>query len=162
MSFLATKHVFFYGSVFFSIFSYSLFAQVQEKSYDESWEDWKENAFRIKDQRERISKGQALPFLILRYTGKKKNKLAFYDLEGRESYYRYRRDRFDKLAEKKLPPLIKGEVYRVSGAFLGLSFQNVFISKNSPQFQEKIKNPDAVLVFQFQSAKVFLGRRTLF
>ena len=148
------------GCIIFSTLSYSLAAQTEKKPYDG---DLREGDRRIKDQREKIKTGQQ-PFaaLRLRYAGKRKNDLVFYDLDGQSIYYRYRMDRFDDLAEKKLPLLTKGQAYRVRGLFLGLSFQNIFIAKNSPQFQAKLKDRNAILVFQFQSAEALLGERILF
>ena len=148
------------GYIIFSILSGSLTAQTEKKPYDG---DLREEDRRIKEQREKIKTGQQ-PYaaLRLRYAGKKKNDLVFYDLDGQSIYYRYRMDRFDDLSEKKLPLLTEGQAYRVRGIFLGLSFQNIFIAKNTSQFQAKLKDRNAILLFQFQSAEALLGERILF
>ena len=53
--------------------------------------------------------------LRLRYSGTRGDYLAFYDIEGRDIMYRYREDRFDRRAEKRIQDLIAGQAYRVSG-----------------------------------------------
>ena len=154
-----------WGCFFLAALSYPIEAQIEKKPSEKdsrNAEDLREDDQRIKEQRERIKKGQSPVPLPLRYAGKRRNELIFYDIEGQQIYYRYRKDRFDDLAEKKLPLLVKGQTYRVRGLFLGLSFQNIFIPKDASQFQTKLNDSNAILVFQFQSAESLLGERILF
>ena len=158
---------FFVSTLFYST-SISIEAQTEKGGYDRSLGklgDLREDDERIKKQREKIEQGQLPPLvtLRLRYAGKRKNDLIFYDLEGEEIYYRYRKDRFDDLAEKKLPLLVKGQAYRVRGPFIGLSFQNIFIAKSmdTDLFQARLRDRKAILIFQFQSAKALLPARLL-
>ena len=126
----------------------------KKKDLREAVGEIKEKDPRVKEQRKKIEEGQApFPFLSLRYKGKHANYLVFYDLGGEDIYYRYRIDMFDDLAEKRLPPLTRGQAYEVKGSFLGLSLQNVFIPRDAKQFKDKLRHPRAILVFQFQSLR---------
>ncbi len=46
---------------------------------------------------------------------------VFYDRNGDEVYYRYRRNKFDSEAEKKLTGLFSGQSYRVNGEYAGVA-----------------------------------------
>ncbi|MBK8395626.1 MAG: hypothetical protein IPL26_10335 [Leptospiraceae bacterium] len=46
---------------------------------------------------------------------------VFYDLNGDEVYYRYRRNKFDSDGEKTLTGLFSGQTYRVNGEFAGVA-----------------------------------------
>ncbi len=46
---------------------------------------------------------------------------VFYDRNGDEVYYRYRRNKFDSESEKKLTGLFSGQSYRVNGEFAGIA-----------------------------------------
>ncbi len=46
---------------------------------------------------------------------------VFYDLNGDEVYYRYRRNKFDSDGEKLLTGLFSGQAYRVNGEFAGVA-----------------------------------------
>lgn len=45
----------------------------------------------------------------------------FYDRNGDEAYYRYRRNKFDSDGEKRLTGLFSGQSYRVKGEFAGVA-----------------------------------------
>ncbi|MDX1957985.1 MAG: hypothetical protein SFU98_05400 [Leptospiraceae bacterium] len=71
------------------------------------------------------------------FRGKENDYLVFYDLDGNESLFRYRRDKFDLDAEEKVKGLFSGHEYLVKGEFQGiLSFYDSIkkIYLNPPVF----------------------------
>lgn len=89
----------------------------------------------------------------LRYSGTRGDYASFYDLAGREIYFKYREDRFDVAAEKKLADLMSGEAYLVRGDFIGLVLRSRMTRKGENSFLETLKDPDAILVYEFTDAK---------
>jgi hypothetical protein len=51
---------------------------------------------------------------------KDRDNLVFYDLNGHESFFQYRRNKFDYPAEDKVKGLFSGHEYLIKGTFLGL------------------------------------------
>ena len=114
----------------------------------------KETEPRLSQLQTMIKLKQPIPKdLTLLYSEKKGNYLIFYDIEGRNAYYRYRRDRFDEQTEKKIPkPLIKGQSYRIKGMLEGLLYKGKLLKKDSKIFIEKLESTDSLLIFRFISA----------
>ena len=89
----------------------------------------------------------------LRYSGVRGDFLSFYDLDGREIYYRYREDRFDDRGDARMRDLISGEAYVVHGQFQGMLVEGKLTASTDPEFRKILENPEAVPVFLFQSAE---------
>ncbi len=149
--------------VFFSvcIFLLPIFPLQAQQDYNSNI---KQEEPRIKDVRLNLSKDLP-PFpkngLLLFYSRQSDaNYLVFYDRDGQELYFRYREDRFDRDAEKKLPFLRKGQAYRLKspgtllGILLGPFFGPTASKKFFPVQQHKphLSNTQATLVFQFEGA----------
>ncbi|MEQ9365977.1 MAG: hypothetical protein RIF32_17165 [Leptospirales bacterium] len=90
--------------------------------------------------------------LRLRYGGTRGDYLAFYDLEGRDIFFRYREDRFDRRAEKKTRELIAGQAYRVRGEYTGVIVEGVFFAAGAEEYPEALQNSAAVLAYNYGSA----------
>jgi hypothetical protein len=68
-----------------------------------------------------LTKEDKNPFeLNLFYRGTESDYVVFYDLDGIEAYFKYRRDKFDIIAEEKLVGLFQGHSYKVRGKFHGI------------------------------------------
>ena len=116
--------------------------------------DIREDDLRVKDLRASLlSGGQNLPAALrLRYSGPRGDYLAFYDLAGIDVYFRYREDRFDRRAEKKLRDLIAGQAYSVQGRFRGVIHDGVFYEQGAAEFPENLASPGSILAFEFVAA----------
>lgn len=69
--------------------------------------------------------------LLLFYRGQEGDYAIFYDLDGKEALFQFRRNRFDLESEKKLIGLFPGLVYRVKGNFKGmLVYYHPILKKN--------------------------------
>ncbi|MCB1190670.1 MAG: hypothetical protein H7A23_23170 [Leptospiraceae bacterium] len=66
--------------------------------------------------------------ISLFYKGKYSDYVVFYDLSGEEIYYKYRRNKFDIRAERRVISLVPGYAYRVNGNFIGM-----YIYKNKAE-----------------------------
>jgi hypothetical protein len=53
------------------------------------------------------------------YKSKEDDYVIFYDIEGNELYFKYRRDKFDRDADYKISGLFKGQAYRIKGTLIG-------------------------------------------
>ena len=163
------KCLLFFLFLFFIPLSFSVGEGWPEKKSDSHKEgnlerrgDLKESDPRIKEQWERVKKGERpMKTLPLRYSRKRGNYLVFYDLEGEIIYYRYRVDTFDELAERRLPLLLEGQAYEVQGFLLGLLSKTVFIPKNADKFKRKLEHSKAILVFQFESARSLAPKKLI-
>lgn len=108
---------------------------------------------RVDEVRANIVEGQAPPqSLKLRYGGARGNYVSFYDIEGRVIYYRYREDRFDRRAERKIRGLVEGQAYRVEGGLRGLLADEKFIARTDAVFPQLLPDEDSILVFEFEGA----------
>lgn len=79
----------------------------------------------------------------------------FYDWNGEEVYYRYRRNKFDFESEKKTIGLFQGQSYRIKGIFMGIaSFKDLDtkLMLHSPQFYLK---PDPENFWSFDRIESF-------
>ena len=54
------------------------------------------------------------------YKGKDSDYVVFYDLDGQEVYFKYRRDHLDREAENIIVGLFVGQAYRIKGRFYGI------------------------------------------
>ncbi len=125
-------------------------AQASEKP----WEgDIAEADLRRKQIVDLIRQKQAPAVMKLRYSRTESDFLVFYDLEGKDIYFRYREDRFDLDAEEKIAHLSRGEAYEVSGPFAGIMLYSVLYSDENPKFSEVLDKPDSVPVFVFKGAR---------
>lgn len=121
---------------------------------DQPWEgDITETDLRRRDLMGLIQKKQIPPALKLRYSRTESDFLVFYDFEGKDIYFRYREDRFDSDAEKRIAHLASGEAYEVTGPFSGLMLYSVMYSEENPGFPEILQKPDALPVFVFKAAR---------
>ena len=93
--------------------------------------------------------------LRLRYERRTTYYLIFYDLAGEAIYFRYRKDRFDDLALKRLPSFIKGQAYLLKATFIGILWENQVIMLN--EIEGEIKQ--GVLLFEFQKADAVIWER---
>lgn len=100
-----------------------------------------------------IKKKQIPPWMKLRYSRTESDFLVFYDLEGKDIYFRYREDRFDLDAEKRIAHLTKGEAYDVAGTFAGVMLYSVLYSDENAKFLEMLEKTDSVPVFLYKSAR---------
>ncbi|NBU98954.1 MAG: hypothetical protein EBS19_12230 [Spirochaetia bacterium] len=74
------------------------------------------------------------------YKGKDTDYVVFYDLDGQEVYFKYRRDHLDREAEKLIVGLFVGQAYRIKGSFFGLILNFDEKTKKNfhpPQIQKK-------------------------
>ncbi|MCR9143464.1 MAG: hypothetical protein NXI24_14535 [bacterium] len=90
--------------------------------------------------------------LRLRYGGPRGDYLSFYDLEGRDIYFRYREDRFDRRADKKVRELIEGQAFRVRGEFRGVLVDGVFYPAGRDDYPEALREAGAILAYSYTSA----------
>lgn len=94
---------------------------------------------------------------LLRYRGCEGDYVVFYDLDGKEALFQFRRNRFDLDAEKKLIGLFEGQAYRVKGSFKGmLVYYNPLLKKNyfPPEFIDK-KEIETELIKEKNNKPVF-------
>lgn len=116
-------------------------------------DDIRETDPRVEEIRARVAAGESAPAEIrLRYSGKRGDFLAFYDIEGREMFFRYREDRFDRRAERRVADLIEGQAYRVKGRFVGVLLNGQWIAREAPEYAASIQNADCVLAYEYESA----------
>lgn len=116
--------------------------------------DIREQDLRVSEILNGLRDGQAAPTTIrLRYSGTRGDYLAFYDYVGREIYYRYRRNRFDDRAERKIQWLIAGQAYAVQGDYTGIMSVGVFYSRNDDRYREILGEPDIMPVYNYQGAQ---------
>lgn len=119
---------------------------------------------RVQDLKSHLSKNkQDGTEINLFYKGKYSDYVIFYDLSGEEVFYKYRRNKFDKRAEKKIDSLVPGYAYKVKGLFSGMFVYKdnekkklnsipTLVSKDKVE-EEKILEKNNILVFIFLSAK---------
>ena len=114
----------------------------------------RESDMRLFQFRDALKEQKPLPdFLYLRYRGREWNHVVFYDLDGREALFRYRTDRFDDLAERKISDLLPGQVYRLAVRFLGLVERRIVYPPGTPDFHRLLDSDAGRPVFEFLSAK---------
>ena len=114
---------------------------------------------RILDYKKDIS--EFPEFMNLFYKGKFENYLVFYDLNGHEAYFKYRRDRFDIDNDERVKELIYGYAFKVSGKFLGLieyktsthidRYSQAYLKREQVTENTK-KNKQNIPLFQFKEA----------
>lgn len=125
--------------------------------------DIRENDPRLSEIRAALVAGQPAPTSIkLRYSGTRGDYLAFFDIEGREAFFRYREDRFDRRAERRIAGLIAGQAYVVDGAFLGLLQGGQFTALSDAEFRTRLSAAEATLVFGFTGARPLRVDQLLF
>ncbi len=82
--------------------------------------------------------------------------LVFYDMEGQEVRFQYRRDRWEMDELKKVRFLIPGAAYLVKGTLQGLVLDEKSIPATDQRFQQTLENrslQEYYLWFEFESAK---------
>ncbi len=100
------------------IFLFSFFSLVSNTLLSEKYEsDIAESEKRILDYKK---EGKIPDEMKLFYKGKEGDYIVFYDLDGQEIFYKYRRNRFDLDSETKLIGLHRGQAYRIKGRFRGI------------------------------------------
>jgi hypothetical protein len=126
-------------------------------------DDIRETDPRVAEIRARVAGGDAAPTEIrLRYSGKRGDFLAFYDIEGREMHFRYREDRFDRRAERRVADLIEGQAYRVKGRYAGVLLNSQWIAVGAPEYAAAIQDPDCILAYEYDSAYPLRADQILF
>ncbi|EMY62438.1 LIC_11959 family protein [Leptospira terpstrae] len=81
---------------------------------------------RILDGKSEFQKSGIFPLeWKLFYKGKQGDFVVFYDLNGDEIHYRYRRNKFDLDAEFFVKDLFPGNPYRVKGEWIGYYFYSI-------------------------------------
>lgn len=114
----------------------------------------RESDMRLYQFRNALKDQKPLPdFLYLRYRGKEGNHVVFYDLDGREALFRYRTDRFDDLAERKVRNLLPGLVYRLPVRFIGLIERGIVHPPGTPDFMRLLDSDAGRPVFEFLLAE---------
>ena len=114
----------------------------------------KETDLRINEYRNLLQSNSALPqSLTLRYRGKEGNFVVFYDLEGQEAFFKYRQDRFDDLAGKKVRDLLKGQAYRLALSFVGILESQIVYNPKSDDYKKLLESGQGRLMFTFVSAE---------
>ncbi|MBX7059161.1 MAG: hypothetical protein K1X75_13930 [Leptospirales bacterium] len=136
----------------------------QQDASDSPYEgDIRENDPRLDEIRKAMQQGQTPPASIrLRYSGVRGDYLSFFDLDGREALFRYREDRFDRRAERRIAPIIAGQAYEVRGNFLGLLASGQWIDRNAAEFGGRLGIGDSTLVFEFVDARPLRLDQALF
>lgn len=81
--------------------------------------------------------------------------LVFYDLDGREIFYKFRDSRWDDRPMKVASTLFEGRAYQVQGEWIGIYFQGRFYNQSSKRFSELVsqlaRNNNIIPVFSFDS-----------
>jgi hypothetical protein len=112
----------------------------------------RESDIRLSQIREALKKKEPLPdYLFLRYQGREGNYVVFYDLDGRTALFRYRKDRFDDLAERKIRDLLPGQAYRLPLKFVGLIERGVVYAEGTAEFQRLLDSDEGRPAFEFVS-----------
>jgi len=118
---------------------------------------------RILDYKNAITETISYPETIkLFYKGKKDDYAVFYDWNGHEAYYRYRRNKFDHEAEEKIAPLLEGGAYEITGKFIGMLIHvkqgeskinpiSKFIPESDKLSIEEKRNKENIPVFTLKS-----------
>ena len=76
---------------------------------------------RISEIKEKLSETISFPVTWkLRYRGTKDNYAIFYDISGKEVYFKYRRNKFDEDGIRKIRFLLSGVLYEIKGEFAGM------------------------------------------
>ena len=135
-----------------------------QESTDSTWKsDLKESDLDANGFRELLLRKASLPKKIrLRYSRTYLNYAIFYDLRGREIYFRYREHRFDYRAERKLRGLIAGQAYELSVEVEGLVANHRSYKAADEEFYDILRNKDNVLVFRFIDAYPLRTEQILF
>jgi len=90
--------------------------------------DIEQNEPRIRDYKEKKNFPEEMKLF---YKSKESDYIVFYDLDGNEALYQYRRNQFDQDADYKISGLKEGQAYRVKGRWKGmLVYYNPIIKKN--------------------------------
>lgn len=125
--------------------------------------DVRENDPRVFEIRKGLLGGTTAPAALrLRYSGRRGNYAAFYDLDGVQLYYRFRNDRFDLRSLRKLGFLVPGQAYLVRGGFLGVWFEGKLIVTSEAVFGGFLKDENSTLTFEFQGASPLRVEQILF
>lgn len=100
-----------------------------------------------------IQAGDPPATIKLRYRGTYEDYAVFYDLDGRNVYYRYREDRFDDRAERKLRGLIEGQAYAVEGQYQGILFRGQLFTEDDEEYDELLDHNSITIVYDFTAAR---------
>ena len=88
---------------------------------------------RIEDYKKEITDTSGFPETFrLFYKGKQGDYVVFYDLNGHDVFFRYRRNKFDYEAEKIILPLTEGSPFEIRGEFLGMLVYSIQNNKLIP------------------------------
>ena len=127
------------------------------------YDDIKESDKRVLELKQMLLDNTALPESFrMRYSGTRDNYLSFYDRENNEMYFRYREDRFDRDAEKKIGNLIQGEAYSVRGKFQGVLLSGRFYPLSHPEYQKQLADKNSILIFEYSGASPLKPEQILF
>ncbi|MEM7182018.1 MAG: hypothetical protein AAF518_13960 [Spirochaetota bacterium] len=90
---------------------------------------------RLQELKQQASSGKSFPRCMqLKYKGKQGDYAIFYDLNGEDAYFKYRRNKFDLRAESLIRNLKPGLAYLVSGTWVAML---VFAKKDETFYPAK-------------------------
>lgn len=127
--------------------------------------DITEQDLRIRQLVDSLRSGTAPPSEIkLFFSRRERIHLVFYDLEGNEVRFQYRRDRWETKELEKVRFLIPGAAYLVKGKFKGLILDEKTIPASDAEFANVLERPieEFFLLFDFESATPLRTEQILF
>ncbi|MCE9501225.1 MAG: hypothetical protein K8R21_12125 [Leptospira sp.] len=138
-----------FQAILFTLFCISvqnLTSQTQDPGISEKYESLiSKKEKRILDFKEGLTENSGLPWIIrLFYRGVKDDYAVFYDWNGHEACFRYRKNKFDHDGIASIHALIPGHAYELNGVLTGmLVFRKISENKMSsvPEYipEKKLK-----------------------
>jgi hypothetical protein len=117
----------------------------------------------VEEIKQLIKDSKSLPEIFrMRYSGTRDDYLSFYDRDNVEMYFRYREDRFDADADKKIANLIPGQSYSVQGNFQGVLLRGRFYPVSHPEFVKRLSDKNSIPVFLYKDASPLKPDQILF
>lgn len=118
--------------------------------------DITEQDLRVRELLQMVKANEALPQEYRLYFSRRETlHLVFYDIEGKELRFQYRKDRWETDELKKVRFLIPGAAYAVSGDLKGLVMDDRTVPLTDEEFNQVLENrsmEEFFLLFEFESA----------
>ncbi len=128
--------------------------------------DITEQDLRIRELIENVRQNQQPPGQYKLFFSRRETlHLIFYDMEGQEVRFQYRKDRWETDELKKVRFLIPGSAYLVSGPLRGLMINETSVPVTDQRFQETIESrnlEEYYLWFEFESARPLRTEQILY